>query len=115
MEWSAVRTARQRDTLIKATLAEIQKLRRKAVREGLIDIIKVGESPVRAGSYADHHSLYLLPGDKIEHRSSVRDSMREEFVNNPPKNPNARELREVIPLCQMTPQSIKAVSAQLAH
>lgn len=114
MQWSDIVTRVQQEKLTDETIAAIKKLQKTAVRKGLLSYLKIGATPVVLGSYSDCHELYLLPNGGLEHRLSVRDGLAEEWVNQNPPPPNDKKLRELIPLCQITPDTIQTLIHKLS-
>jgi hypothetical protein len=112
MRWHEVKTAKQREKLIDATVVEICKLQEIARTEGLLSCLELGDN-LFPGSLSDMHSLYLRPNGTLEHRESLRDSMAEDWRSETRHSLNEQELRRIISLCGIDPEGIKAIVEKL--
>jgi len=113
MDWYQVRTKEQRESLMAKTLISIARIQKLAKQKGILEPLSIGSTPVVMGSYHDRHELFVLRNGSLSHELCYRDGLLEEWVIRKPTKPNEKALRKIIPLCGITPESIKAIEQTL--
>ncbi len=104
--WSQVRTVEQADVLAAKVIAGLSALQILAAEKKFDVRLKIGERFI-PDSCADRYDLYLLPDGALAKSRSYRDSMAEEWRNDPDRTVEGDELVKLVKLCQLTPEDVK--------